>query len=332
MAVADRALSRAVLVGLTLPVAVALVALALQIAMIPQLPDPVAIHWNSEGPDGFGPAWSTVLISALTTGVLPVAMAASVIVPIRRGERGFALRMMPATALFLAVMLAVMLTGSLAVQRGLDDAADAPSALPWLLGGLGAGAVAGLIGWFLQPVHESTASPAVPARPLELRAGERAVWLGHAEITRGILALILAAVGAVTLGAVAMWVVGDTAAAWLVTAIAVLLAAMMAMFTVFSVRVDREGLVVRAALGWPRFRVPIEEIASVGVIDVSGIAHFGGYGIRSIPGATGVIVRPGEALEVTRVSGRRFVVTVDDAATAAGLLEAYAEASRADQD
>jgi hypothetical protein len=43
-----------------------------------------------------------------------------------------------------------------------------------------------------------------------------------------------------------------------------------------------------------------------------------------VPGGSGVILRAGSALIVTRRSGRRFTVTVDDAETAAGLLDGLA--------
>ena len=41
-----------------------------------------------------------------------------------------------------------------------------------------------------------------------------------------------------------------------------------------------------------------------------------------------VVLHSGEALQVARRDGRVFVVTVDDAATAAALLEAMSEMTR----
>jgi hypothetical protein len=55
------------------------------------------------------------------------------------------------------------------------------------------------------------------------------------------------------------------------------------------------------------------------------LGEFGGFGLRWGPGRRlGIITRGGEALEVQRRDGRTVVVTVDDAATAAGLLMAFA--------
>ena len=53
------------------------------------------------------------------------------------------------------------------------------------------------------------------------------------------------------------------------------------------------------------------------------MGEFGGWGLRlSVEGRFGVVLRQGEAIEVTRANGRRFLVTVDDAATGAALLQA----------
>lgn len=48
-----------------------------------------------------------------------------------------------------------------------------------------------------------------------------------------------------------------------------------------------------------------------------------------VTGATGVVLRSGEAIEVQRTGGRRFVVTVDDAQTGAALLGTLVARSRA---
>ena len=75
-------------------------------------------------------------------------------------------------------------------------------------------------------------------------------------------------------------------------------------------------------LGVPRFHVPLTEIAAVRAILVNPLADFGGWGVRTaLDGRTGVVLRRGEALEIAKRSGRVFVVTVDDAATAAAAIE-----------
>src|SRR5690606_21606125 len=57
-------------VAVALPLVVGAMAVALQLAWLPQLPDPIAMHWGSSGPDGYGPAWSTpVLTAGLSLGL-----------------------------------------------------------------------------------------------------------------------------------------------------------------------------------------------------------------------------------------------------------------------
>ena len=59
------------------------------------------------------------------------------------------------------------------------------------------------------------------------------------------------------------------------------------------------------------------------------MAEFGGWGYRvGRGGRVGVVLRTGEALQVQRTGGRAFVVTVDDAATGAALLNTLAARSR----
>jgi hypothetical protein len=58
------------------------------------------------------------------------------------------------------------------------------------------------------------------------------------------------------------------------------------------------------------------------VVSVAPLGDYGGLGLRHRRGVTAVATRGGEALEVTRADGRRLVLTVDDAATAAGVLQA----------
>jgi hypothetical protein len=109
---------------------------------------------------------------------------------------------------------------------------------------------------------------------------------------------------------------------------ACLLVLLLAM-TQFSVRVDVFGLTVRSALGWPRAYIPADEIERADVVEVNPFAEFGGWGWRvGRNGRTGVVLRTGPALQVTQSGDRCFVITVDDAGTAAALLNTYAGRAR----
>ncbi|WP_062288872.1 DUF1648 domain-containing protein [Demequina phytophila] len=332
MSTEDRAVSRAVVAGVVAPVLVCVAAIAIELAVLGDVPDPVATHWRADGPDGFSSPTFVPAMTALVGGVLPVVLGASGLRSLRRGERGFVLRLMPAVALGLATLMGVLMAGSLLIQRGLADAADAPSILPTLLAGLVAAVGAGALGWMVQPHHEERRPAAVLARPLSRVPGERAVWLGRAEMRPAALAAVVGGVAVAAVAAIAMWVAGDAAVAIVVTGVAVLLAVVAASFSVFHVRVDATGLTVRSAARLIRLRVPASDVAAAAATEVSGLAQYGGYGIRQVPGATAVVLRSGPALEVTRRSGRRFVVTLDDPATAAAVLAAVAEDARAAQD
>jgi hypothetical protein len=104
-----------------------------------------------------------------------------------------------------------------------------------------------------------------------------------------------------------------------------------AIATSFKVRVDQGGITAWSAVGWPRFVVKAEDVESVAVVRVDGLGEFGGFGIRSSVGAKGIIMRNGEALEVTRKSGKRLVITVGDAETGAALLTTVAHRAQSGQ-
>lgn len=317
--------TRFVVVALAIPTVLTVAALALQGAWLGDLPDPAATHWGPGGtPDGFGSAWTYLAITAGLGLGLPAIIAVTTLPMLRQGARGVTFRFMGAFALGMSTFMVTLNTLAVALQRDLANAAEAPSILPAMLAAFAIGGAAGTAGWFFQP-HQSTEVPEwEDSAHMELAPGERVVWMRTATIARW-GALLLAGVGmGVGAGAITAWVTGHVAAAWILAGSVALLALAAASATVFHVRIDDDGLTAVAALGFPRLRVPLDDVADAGVAPVNGFAEFGGYGLRSRPGATGVVLRNGEALQVVRHSGHRFVVTVDDADTAAAVLTALA--------
>ncbi|QGQ19748.1 hypothetical protein GC089_11580 [Cellulomonas sp. JZ18] len=137
---------------------------------------------------------------------------------------------------------------------------------------------------------------------------------------------MLVAGGAAVLLVAGLAITMPMPALWLLV---VVLAALLAAMSVFRVRVDAAGLTARSALGWPTLRVPLEEVEEARTVTVDPLADFGGWGYRvGAQGRVGVVLRRGEGLEVRRTGGRATVVTVDDAATAAALLNTLADRSR----
>ncbi|MEU6349191.1 DUF1648 domain-containing protein [Streptomyces sp. NPDC047072] len=147
---------------------------------------------------------------------------------------------------------------------------------------------------------------------LALADGELAAW-AHATGSRP-----LGAVG-LTLTAVSLAVFPF---AGLPVFCALLLAGALCLaFARLYVTVGRQGLTVTPGrLPWPRIHVPLESMTDAPSRSVDAIGEFGGWGYRIRPGASGVILHSGPALVVRRTGGRAFAVTVDDAATAAALL------------
>jgi len=147
-----------------------------------------------------------------------------------------------------------------------------------------------------------------------LAPGERATWVASAHnawLTGGAIALL----GAAAL--IRLFAPGWTALSCLVTAV------VLAGIAEIHARVDARGLSI--AFGpWrlPRMRVALDRIRSARTIDIDPLAN-GGWGYRgslSVLGRAAVIVRRGEGLELRLDRDQTLIVSVDDAKTAAGLL------------
>lgn len=313
---------RKLLIGILVPAVVGLGGVVLIIIALPDLPDPVAIHWGVTGqPDGFGPASTNLVLLILFTVLYSVfALVAA------RGNDGFSViqKALLATAPFLAVLLTAVLAGSLVLQRGLADATQAPSVLPLLAVGAIAGVAMGIGAWFFLPaVTPRSAAETVPPT-LELGATERAVWIssaGPAGMLTTLLLGSLALVGVVTIVAVVL--AAPPLFALACCALIVFLSLLVASTVFWRVRVTDQGLVVRSALGIPRFAIPLTEVDEATVVTINPTRDFGGWGLRwGGRGRLGVVTRSGEALEVRRLNGKSLIVTVDGASNAAALLNA----------
>jgi hypothetical protein len=323
----DRSSTRPfVIAGLVVPAAIAAVAVALQLLWIGDVPDPAATHWSGTGaPDGFATPWTYPLLTLAFALVLPAALTAMALRGLRSAPGGPVARITAASMAAMATFIAVIATWSIETQRGLADAADAPNPWPAIFWGGVAAMAVGVAGWIAQPRHAATPRRERAGVPIDVAADERAVWIGTATASPWLVgivggsAVLLTAIGIVVL-------LGAGSSGWPLLLVGVAMAVVFATTAVFRVRVDRDGVVARAAIGWPRFTVPIDDVAAASVGDVNGFAEFGGWGIRKAPGAFGIVLHDGDALSVERRDGRRFVVTVDtDADTAAGLLQAFVD-------
>lgn len=314
-------------VAVALPLAVGAAAVALQLVWLPQLPDPIVMHWGPSGPDGFGPAWSSpVLTAGLSIGLTGMfaAFLATARRPAPTATHKFLAVLSPVTAVFLGATV----TASVAVQRGLDDARDAANIEAIMGVALASALLVGLVAWFTLPKAVRAHADATPAEALPLAPGERGVWIATTRVSTGAVVAILAAIG-VALAAAVFTVAATDGAAWPFLFVPLLLVVASATAISWRVRVDPDGLLVRSLpFGWPRVRIRTADIASVQNPHIEPLAEFGGWGWRWSPArGFGVVAQSGPAIEVLRHDGRRFVVTVDDAATGAALLASYSQAN-----
>jgi hypothetical protein len=146
---------------------------------------------------------------------------------------------------------------------------------------------------------------------LGLRETERAVWTGQARAAWPAPTGIALLAVAVFLGLAGQW--GATAA---------LSVAGVAMFGLTSVRVTvaaRGVTVAYGPLGLRLTRIPLRRILRAEAIDRTALG-LGYRGSLTVFGSAAVALRRGPALSLTLRGRKAFIVTVDDAATGAALL------------
>ncbi|MEU1984914.1 DUF1648 domain-containing protein [Nocardia sp. NPDC019395] len=283
-----------------------------------RLPDPIATHFGSDGADGFTGRVPTMVISAGLGLGLAVLFAAILAVGFRQGRmvRRPDSTVDPSRLLFGTAWGVGGFVGMLmlfSTVANLDIADPAQVTLPgWtFVVAAAVGVLFGGAGWLAAPESPIAAEPSRVVRPLPIGATERVNWSRRITAPWMLLTGVVSALIGMTLGIVAQPFAG---------VVLVLTGALVAHLALVRVVVDRRGLTVGTGLaGWPRWRLEPQEITEVSTADISP-AHYGGYGIRLIPGTTAVVLRGGPGIVVTRRSGRRFAVSVDDAETGAGVL------------
>lgn len=314
----ERRVARAHLTATILVTALsAVLLLSIMLLVAGDLPDRLATHFDVSGvPDDDMASAMAMGMFALVGIGLPALLIG--IFATTQWWRGDGARAFSGLLAGLPVGLTTLFVGLVLANRG-AAAPDEVRLSPWLmlLSALLAIAVGLVVAWVVPRGLPRPAPEAVT--PVVLAPTERASWFGRVEMGRLPLLAMLGAVvvlGIATLVSGIWWL-------WLITALVALL---MVAVTSFVVTVDGSGVTWRSAVGLPRGHIALDRITDAGVVDASP-AEFGGYGLRMRPGALGLVTRSGSALQVTH-GRRRFVATVDDAATGAGLLLGYLEIGR----
>lgn len=319
-----QAISRFLLVALWLPLVAFVAMAAVQFYLLPRMPEPAATHWGFAGePDGFGAAWTyPAMLLGVGAGVV-VVFAVTALLGAAKAEGGMDLRFMSAVNLWYTGFMGVFLTWLFVIQL---DAADASTAvLSWEIPvvALVVGLVLGLIGWKVTPKVKGAAVDGAHPEPVALSPGEQATWLRTVRMSGPMFALL----GGAALLTLVMTVFiatseEDPVATWIMVAVTLLLVTIIPFLSVFRARINGAGFSVKSAGGWPKFVIPTSEIESVEVVHVNPLGEFGGWGWRLSPThGQGIVMRTGEGLRITRTDGRKFTLTIDDAATAAALLQ-----------
>ena len=143
------------------------------------------------------------------------------------------------------------------------------------------------------------------------------VWSGRASSWGLLLVVLGVAVSALFMPGLALWA----------RALEAVIALIVLSFSSVVVRVDEHGLSVAVGPArWPRWKVPIADVAGAEVIDLRPFSY-GGWGYRARPGVRAIVIRSGTSLKGDRHGAPDLIVTVDDAEAGAALLNGHARKS-----
>ncbi|KAA6213349.1 DUF1648 domain-containing protein [Streptomyces albofaciens JCM 4342] len=303
---------RALIAVLPFLIAVAAVA-AVFWSVRDRIPDPLAVHFAADGTsDDFATAagFLTLMLG------LPLVAGAAIGVLVLRDAAAGALRWAITTGYAMAGLSGCLGVSMLLRNADADDAATVRFPPSYLGLALGVAALAAVVGRLCagrdRVRADEVAGPGRATPPLGLADGETAGWSRTIDSPAlGVSGAALLSV-ALLVGLTVSWV---GAAALAVAALSCLV------FAGVQVTADRRGLTVASSLvPRPRLRIPLARMREAGVQRISPLADFGGWGYRLRSGRSGIVLRRGEALALRLANGRVFVVTVDDAATGAALL------------
>lgn len=280
---------------------------------LPNLPAQVAIHWDGSGtPDGSARVWM-ILVAVGITIVIGLLLGLQFRIGDEPSMEAFAVLGMLGGLGFAVTLLMA------SANRGVVDWQDAAPLSIWSivavfvipLAGLLAGIVLGR-NWY--PIKDLPRNPTGDDIDVtQIQSGERVSWVGRARVRWVSLAMFGVGLGLLfAFPDIPLWILLPVVGLGLV-------------FTQVEANVTNDGLKVRLG-GIPMRKIPIESVSSARAINLEPM-EWGGWGWRVAPGRTAIVLRRGEALEVTFNDGRRFAITVDTPQEGAALLNGLVEIS-----
>ena len=279
----------------------------------------LTVGWTA-GSVRTGPWW-TYAILVVAIGLPVIALIGFVMIRATRmaGMNAW----MPAIAMGITVFHTV----GMGVGSVILNASPLAPALP-LAGGAVLAIAAALLTWWLLPREAPATESVEAADTLPVRPGEITAWTGRVELPAWFITLIAAVAAVLIVLGISLLLTAGTHA-WPIFLAPTLLLVVLLATAQFVVTAGPRGFAVRSVIGWPRLGIPAAGLAKAAVVAVDPMADFGGWGLRWVIGPNrkgrwGLVTRRGPGLEVFRRDGRSIVVTVDDAGTAAAVLETYA--------
>lgn len=309
------------LLGVVGPIAcIALVSLPILLTR-PELPDRIAISWNSGEPNNHTSP-GDFLGYNLAVGVVCAVLC--VVAALKKLPNAMA----NATAgLVAGIIVPVFAVASLQISlsnRGNANWTEASSPSIWWMLATVLAAIAGAVAvaiplrnlFKLSPIDASNE----PSAGLTVADNQTASW--HSQATAPwwrVVGIALLPLGLALVGA-GFFFDADLAVVGLLI---ISLCPLFFVFTRIAVSIDRRGLTVRyGGLPWPKNHIGLNSITSAEAIHVKPMDHGGwGYrGSRKLIGRAAVVVRGGEGIRMALADGTDFIVTVDDAEHGAGVL------------
>lgn len=322
----NRSTRTRILLLIIVPALLAAAASVIGMLLTPDLPDSLAVHWGLDGSvdrvDGLGSYIG--IVAGLVPGFI-AAMVGFSYTALRAGTSQLFVRSVIGISIWFGVFVSLSMLLGVQTQRNVTDVEALPVSsvvLPLVIGFVVA-TLAAALGALVAPKVPVSEQVGPEAPGMDLAPGEQAYWSSTARAPRGFIAVPIVSVVFI----VAIFTVAGIPV-WLTAIMSLLLGSLFTMLT-WHVAVDRRGLSVTGMLGFPRIRIPLEDVVSATAIDLNAFSEFGGWGVRvGRTGDWGVVVRSGDALRVQRKRGAPFVVTVDDAETGAWVLTGLVNRTR----
>lgn len=303
-----------------LPMAAVTAVVVAEIVALPFLPARVVIHWSVAGePDGWGPAWGTIGVTAAIGYGSTALFAAVGLFDLRSVNDRPRPRFVAATTWFVVGSCVLVLGATFIGQIGKPEA---PAGTAMLVAIATGASFASLASTLLPSSRRDRSDPEGD----DLRQWSATTAAGRyglqGAITAGLVAALTIAAHALAMLEQPAWIVAAT--------LLIVHAAAAPAALVVQVRIDARGVLVRSPIGIPRVSIPLTDIADADLIEVDPAVEIGktGWNARSVGPQAGVAIRAGEGIRIRRADGSRFVVATDDAAAGLVVLRAQLAAER----